>query len=248
VVREAGRHTRGGWLYAVDARLRPFGNNGHLAPSLASCVAYWRGHAEPWERLVLTRARLVAGDAEVGRRFLAAAADFAYGPPPSAAEMDHLRHIKRRVETERRRVGDLGHLDLKLEPGGIMDIEYLVQTLQITWGQRDPAVRRANTPAALRALGRAGALSAEEAELLGRAYHWFRRLELRLQLISEQPGGRLALDEAGLAAAARRLGWSEREAAGRPEQLVADIRSRLAAARAVVARHLGLGPERDGGQ
>jgi len=240
--REAAQLTRAGRLYALDARLRPFGGSSPLARSLESYAAYLAEHAEPWERLALTRARFVAGDAELGARFEALAAQFAYGSPLATDDLETLRHIKRRIETERLDTDDTAHLDLKLEPGGILDIEYLVQTLLVMHGRERPALRLTNTPAALRALGAAGVFPRTDAELLLRNWQWFRRTELRLQLIHERPSGLLPLDPAGLAASARRLGYSWREASDRPDQLLADLRLRLGAVREVISAHLGLRP------
>ncbi|MBI5835552.1 MAG: hypothetical protein HZB16_24880 [Armatimonadetes bacterium] len=240
VTRAADEFTRAGRLYPLDSRLRPFGANGPLVRTLESYQNYWRQHAEPWERLALTRCRPVAGDAEVGRRFAELAEGFVYGEPPDEAAMESLRGIKRRIETERLDTADTSQLDLKLEPGGIMDIEYLTQVLQIQGGTAHPSVRGGNTPLAIAALGRAGLLTEGEADLLSRNYWHLRRTELRLQLIWEQPSGNLPLDPEHLAAAAVRLGWSVREAAAHPERLPEDVRLRLRAVREVVVRRLGI--------
>lgn len=240
ITRASEELTRAGRLAPLDARLRPYGTSGALTRTIASYSAYWAASGEPWERLPLTRCRPVAGDLDLGRRFVAAAEEFAYGPPPTAAEFDSLRDMKRRIETERLDTLDQTQLDFKLEPGGILDIEYLTQVLQIEAGDQLPELRGLNTPSALGALVEVSLLTPSEGELLLRNYWLLRRTELRLQLVSEDTGGALPLEPAALTAAAKRLGWNPREADRHPQQLVADLRLRLAAVREVVARHLRL--------
>ncbi|MBI2301834.1 MAG: hypothetical protein HYU66_23260, partial [Armatimonadetes bacterium] len=241
LTQEAERRTRAGRLYALDARLRPYGANSPLVRSLTGYERHYEQHGEPWERLALTRVRPVAGDPELGGRFLAVAHAFAYGPPPSQPELAQLRHIKHRIETERRDAGDVANLDPKLEPGGIMDVEFLAQILQIRHGGSDPGLRQANTLEAVAALEAAGHLSGREAEVLRRSYLSLRRLETRLQIVLERSSGLLPLDDDGLAAAAKQLGWTRSEAERRPEQLLADVRGSLRAVREVFEARIGVG-------
>ena len=215
----------------MDARLRPFGKNAQLARTLASYRSYWSEYGASWERLAMIRVRPVAGDRALGEAFCAAAHDFAAGRPFGAEELAELRHVKRRVETERVDLADRGHLDLKLHPGGIMDIEFLAQVLQVQHLPGQPGC--ANTPGALARLRQHDVLTRAEERLLLSSYEYLRRVEARLQLVAEHGGGRLPLDEAGLAKAAKRLGWSMHEASDKPEQLVADVRERMRAVREV---------------
>ncbi|NUQ00654.1 MAG: hypothetical protein HUU35_12450, partial [Armatimonadetes bacterium] len=154
----------------------------------------------------------------------------------SSEEMAELRRVKQRIERERGDLADTTHLDLKIHPGGIMEIEFLAQVLQITAGKTCTP----NTLAALAQLAEQGDLTAPEADLLARNYRLFRRLETRLQIVLERSNGLLPLDPDGLAAAAKRLGWSLSEAERRPDQLLADLRARLRAVREIYERRVGL--------
>ncbi|MCC7490808.1 MAG: hypothetical protein IT204_00595 [Fimbriimonadaceae bacterium] len=238
VLRAARERTRAGWLYDLDARLRPFGGNSQLTRSVAGYSAYYERSGEAWERLALTRLRPVAGDPAVGAALRQVTAAFAFDQPVDAATLGELRRVKHRIETERLDVTDTAHLDLKLEPGGILDIEFLAQILQIQAGPGGP--REANTAAALRALAAAGCLPPAEADLLHRHYLHFRRVETRLQITLDRPHGLLPLDDEALSAAAKRLGWSLAEAHKRPEQLVADLRERLRSVRRIYEARVGV--------
>ncbi len=240
IMAEAGRATRAGRLWEVDARLRPFGQNSQLARSPLSYRTYYLEYGAAWERLAMLRARPVAGDAAVGDAFCAVATEFAAGQPFTEDELAELRQVKRRVETERHNAADQAHVDLKLHPGGIMDIEFIAQILQVQHLPGESGC--ANTPEALQRLAEAGALARHETNLLQHSYLFLRRLEARLQLVVEHGGGLLPTDTAGLAAAAKRLGWSFHEASSKPAQLVADVREQMRAVRQVFDRRLGSEP------
>lgn len=190
----------------------------------------------------MCRVRPVAGDADLGQAFRQLAHGFAFGPPPSPSDIEMIRHAKRRIETERRDTTDREHLDPKLEPGGILDVEFLVQTLQIQHGHHhpEPEFRSPNTPTALAALGAAGLLTRREVDVLLRNYLYLRRLEMRLQIVLERSSGLLPLDPDGLSEAAKRLGWSFAEAEGRPEQLLRDVRGSLRAIREIYEQRIGV--------
>ncbi len=234
---ESERRTRAGALHELDARLRPFGRNSQLSRSVKGYRNYYTAHGQTWERLALSRARAVAGDAEVGLAFEALAREVAFAAPLDDAALHELRQIKGRVETERAD-DSAGQLDLKLHAGGIMEIEFLAQILQIR--HLPPEAGRQNTCEALQQLRAAGVLSTEETDTLTRSYRLLRRFEIRLQLVLERSSGLLPLDPEGLAAAAKRLGWSLSEATEKPEQLLADLREWMRAVREIYARRIGL--------
>ncbi|HIE52006.1 MAG TPA: bifunctional [glutamate--ammonia ligase]-adenylyl-L-tyrosine phosphorylase/[glutamate--ammonia-ligase] adenylyltransferase [Armatimonadetes bacterium] len=207
-----------GVLYHLDTRLRPFGPSGQLVRTLESYRHYYQIHGEVWERLALTRARFVAGDPELGRQFVTLAHEIAYSSGLSADDLAAIRHLKRRVETER---PDLVHplssrsrkdkrerVDVKLIPGGIFELEFLVQTLQLKYGAEHPRLRCPNTLAALYALREEKLLPPENADLLIRAYRRLRRLECRLQLVHERSSAAFNLTPDELALVARRLGYA----------------------------------------
>lgn len=237
VLQAMGERTRHGMVFDMDARLRPFGQEGQLSRTVESYRDYYARQGEAWERLALTRARFVAGDPDLGQELAATLHQAAFQPGLSAADRAEIRRIKRRIETERRNVSP-GSIDLKLDPGGILEIEFLVQVLQLEHGRNRPEICTPNTSEALLALGQAGLLPSGEAAFLREAYQRLRQLELRLQLVSERSSAVLEGDAKSLAAAARRLEYPGRSEAEKAARLKADYESILAGVRAVYARIL----------
>ncbi len=175
VVETAGR------CYRVDTALRPEGRDGALVRSVPSYVAYWERWAEPWEFQALMKASALAGDRSLGAAFDSAAAAAVWQRPFGPDDLRSVRAMKARAEAavERRRGGDR---DLKTGLGGIRDVEFSVQLLQLVHGQADPALRLKATLPALGELGRAGYIGADDAEGLSDAYRFLRRAEHAVQL------------------------------------------------------------------
>ena len=177
----------------LDARLRPSGTFGPLVVSLESFKHYHRT-SEPWERQALTKIRVVAGDRVLGREVVAAAHEVVYGGEPGVMPVDladRMHGLRRRMFLERAG-GRTDRINLKLGWGGIVDVEFVVQFLQMVTGYRHPGVRTPHTRRAIRALVTAGELGRSEGRTLERAYLFLRRLDGRLRLISGRSG-----DEAG---------------------------------------------------
>ncbi|NLC57020.1 MAG: bifunctional [glutamine synthetase] adenylyltransferase/[glutamine synthetase]-adenylyl-L-tyrosine phosphorylase [Armatimonadetes bacterium] len=172
-----------GDLYPIDLRLRPEGKGGDLIPSLDACRRYYAGRAQTWERQAMLKARLLAGDARVGEAFLAIIGPFAYPTDPSPALADEVRAMKQRVENERADPATRG-CDLKLGPGGLSDVEWLVQRYQLCYGHARPALRETNTLAALAALEGEGLLPPAEAAVLREGYCFQTRLRNLMTLRS----------------------------------------------------------------
>ena len=172
--------SRYGVRYEMDARLRPEGRTGPLVLSLDSCDAYYVHSAATWERQMLLKARFVAGDAGLGRRFTALADTVVYGTPWTEAQQAEVKHMKRRIETER--VHD--PRDLKLGPGGLSDIEWTTQILQLRHGPKRPRLRIPNTLDALRRLRDDALLTQADWEHLSETYSALTRLRNRLFLKS----------------------------------------------------------------
>src|SRR5439155_16686526 len=133
----------------------------------------------------LLKARFVAGDASVGEAFMAAAAERVWGRPFGAEELRQVRSMKARAEGEVARKG-LSERELKRGRGGIRDVEFAVQVLQLVHGRADPALRGPGTLPALRELAGAGYVDGGDAALLALAYTFLRTVEHRLQLADEQ--------------------------------------------------------------
>lgn len=194
LIRFVGGRTAEGAGWPLDARLRPHGASGPLASSPAALIEYFENpHSSGfavWERQALTRARIVAGDVATGARAMALIRNVAFPAQWQAGWGDELRHIKARVERERRAKG--AHVyDVKLGAGGLSDIEWSAQWLAMKWGFAHPNLQTPNTLFQLEAAREAELLAPAEYETLEAAYLWLRRAELRLQIARE--GGAAAV-------------------------------------------------------
>jgi glutamate-ammonia-ligase adenylyltransferase len=218
VVRLLSSHTDRGQVYRVDLRLRPEGNRGPLARSLASTLSYYDTMGRTWERQALIKLRHVGGDAALAREFLVAIEPFVYRKYLSFAEINEVKALKRRMEQNAGRSalnespGDVP-LDVKTGRGGIRDIEYTVQFLQLLNGGDLPAVRQRNTLLALEALEIAGCLTSVETFRLADAYRFLRKTEHRLQLLFDLQTHKLPASPEELRKLALRMGYQEQDGA-----------------------------------
>ena len=206
VAREVLRIARG--CFRVDVALRPEGRSGPLTRSLDGYRSYWEKRAAPWEFQALLKARPVAGDAGLGEAFSAAAARATWNRTFSADELAELRSMKARAESEASRVGIAGR-EIKRSPGGIRDVEFSVQLLQLVHGHHDPTIRDRSTLGALTELAAAGYVSGEDGEALAHAYRFLRTVEHRLQLVEEEQTHSLPADSDGRRRLARVLGFTD---------------------------------------
>ena len=173
--------TREGLVYRLDTRLRPSGNAGPLVSSLEAFERYHEGAAQLWERQALLKSRLVAGDREFGKKVEEIAKGFIYGRPlpPNAAEEIH--RLRMRMEVELGRESE-DRLNLKVGRGGVVDVEFAVQYLQLVHGGALPAVRARSTLKALYELQRAGIVTLDQYNVMERGYRFLRSLDVRLRL------------------------------------------------------------------
>jgi glutamate-ammonia-ligase adenylyltransferase len=200
-----------GPLYEVDLRLRPEGNSGFVAAHIDAYRQYYTTRAQTWEKQSLIKARLIAGDARVAEEFLEWVAPLVYPEAPPPERDDEVRTMKRRIETERVGVEERSR-HLKLGPGGLSDVEFLVQLLQLRHGGRQPALRERSTLAALEALTRTGRLSAEEFAALRDGYRFLTHLRQRLTLVSKDVAPEtLPTDAPTLRRLARSIGFADTE-------------------------------------
>ncbi len=168
-----------GRLYEMDPRLRPTGRSGALACSLDGFVQYYReGHAELWERQALCRARVVYGSERMEQLAMQAVAEAAFGPGWHKKDAQEIRQMRYRIEQA------ASASDIKRGAGGLMDIEFLIQMLQLKHGRRDPRLRIPNTLEALAALHQAGHLADDDFGFFTRSYRFLRNLQLKLRLLS----------------------------------------------------------------
>ena len=212
IVAALSQATADGFVFRVDMRLRPEGRFGPLARSLSSCRAYYESWGEPWERQALLKARPVAGDAALGDAFVRLIQPFVWGGRDALGGtpglLAGLRENKTRIEAKMRAAGTW-RTSVKEGYGGIRDVEWAVQMLQMALGPAHPALRPLrSTNAALRALAALGVLTEEERATLTDAYWFLRAVEHRLQIRDELPVRDLPTDAAERARLARRLGFA----------------------------------------
>ncbi|MDH4070701.1 MAG: hypothetical protein OEV30_09765 [Ignavibacteria bacterium] len=194
-----------GHLYRVDARLRPEGGAGPLARSVQGYIDYYEARGELWERQMLIKARPVGGDHEIGHHLLHQLSPFVYPRTHFINPAESVSRIKEKIEAS------TTEGNIKLRAGGIRDIEFAVQTLQLLHGGRDAAVRSGNTLEAIRKLTARKLLSADEKEILSAAYSLFRTVEHRLQIALNTQTHTLPADAREFTALARGIGFRDRK-------------------------------------
>ncbi|MFP3900974.1 MAG: bifunctional [glutamine synthetase] adenylyltransferase/[glutamine synthetase]-adenylyl-L-tyrosine phosphorylase [Acidimicrobiia bacterium] len=209
--------------FRVDMNLRPEGRNGALTRSVDSYAAYWERWARPWEFQALLKAVPVAGDDDVAREWSAAATAALWGRRFGTDDLRSVRRLKERAEDEVERAGT-AERELKRSPGGIRDIEFAVQVLQLVHGRTDPQVRSPTTLVALDQLADGGYVAPPDAEGLVGAYRFLRRVEHALQIEDEQQTHTLPADRAQRRRIARVLGYRGTPRSGTTEALDRDLR------------------------
>jgi [glutamine synthetase] adenylyltransferase / [glutamine synthetase]-adenylyl-L-tyrosine phosphorylase len=203
----------------VDADLRPEGRQGPLVRTLAAYRAYYRRWSAPWEAQALLRAEPAAGDEDLGARFVRMIAEFRYpldGVTPAAVR--EIRRIKARMEAERIPRGADRTLHLKLGPGGLSDVEWAVQLLQLRHAHALPALRTTRTGAAMAAAVQVGLLAVGDAAELTAAWELAARIRNAIMLVRGRPGDTLPARHGELTAVARLLGYPPGDAAQALEQ------------------------------
>jgi glutamate-ammonia-ligase adenylyltransferase len=201
IINNLSQNTHEGHLFRVDTRLRPEGGAGPLARSLGSYLFYYESRGELWERQMLLKARVVAGDLDFGKEFINQLGPFVFPRTLFRNPIEEIGRIKARIEAV---VGD--EENVKLRAGGIRDIEFIVQTLQLTNGGKNKAIRTGNTLEAVEKLTAEGLLSTDEGSVLREAYVFLRALEHRLQFMLNTQTHTISPDERVQHSLARRLG------------------------------------------
>lgn len=222
--------TEDGYVFRVDLRLRPDPAATPPSVGLEAALTYYESLAQSWERAAMLKARPVAGDLRLGAGFLSAIHPFIWRRSLDFSLIADIAAMRRKMEVARPPAGEplaaaLG-FDLKRGEGGIREIEFLVQTLELIWGGKDPALRERGTLPALGALAARRKLGPAEAEALAGAYRFLRLAEHRLQMQADRQTHRLPAAPEALARFADFLGFAAME----------DFLVRLAAERAAVRR------------
>jgi glutamate-ammonia-ligase adenylyltransferase len=226
-----GDITPAGVAFAVDLRLRPGSKGSGFAASVDALQRYYEDHGDLWERQTLTRARLVLGDRALGRRVRATLRRLVYGAPLPRSALKEIGEVRGRMEVELGKETP-GRWHVKFGRGGLVDVEFLTQALQLVHGTRHPEVRPPSTTAALTGLARAGALPAATAAGLAEDYRFLRRVSTALRLLGARPTDTLELAGPMPARVATALGLGSRDA------FLAAYRERTGAVRAAYERVL----------
>src|SRR5213595_4226140 len=218
-----------GSLFRVDLRLRPEGSTGPLARSLESMENYYAGFGETWERLALIKTRGIAGSRELAYEFLRQHQPFIYPKSTTPDLLDEIANIKRRIERDL--VGpDKLERDVKLGIGGIREIEFIVQALQLIHGAHHPFLQEPSMLKALRALRQLDLLPRDEVLTLDKTYRFLRRVEHRLQIEAEQQIHTVPQEPEALQQLSRSLRFSS------AEDFTAALRERMCAVRPIFRR------------
>lgn len=183
-----------GSLYRVDLRLRPFGKSGPISHTLTAALNYYRNYAEPWEIQALVRARPCVGDRELGDNFIQEITDIVYSGARSEVFLDNLLSTKKRYEHEIQTRGEW-ETNIKLGRGGIRDVEFITQVLQLLAGSQFRELQGASTLDALSTLEANEILSEREANTLKNGYCILRQVEHRIQLLYDLQAHTLPKEE-----------------------------------------------------
>lgn len=210
-----------GYLYRADLRLRPEGRTGNIANSLGRCRQYYALRGETWERIAMLKAWPVAGDRALGARFISMIRPFIFRRPFDGNAISEVRRIKERINQKMSDRG-LSRRNVKLGSGGIREIEFIVQSLQVSFGKRFPVIHKRNTLNALSAIFKKRLLSEEEYNFLSNAYIFLRDVENKLQMVYDFQIHSIPSKEEELKACALRMGYRETGFRGAAQKLMHD--------------------------
>lgn len=229
--------TNEGSVFRVDLRLRAEGVVGQLARSLDDYAAYYRNRGAVWERLALLKAWPVAGSVEVGRAFLKMVKPFIVGGPREKSDADRARAIVRDVRSVKEmidaKIADRGQerRNVKLGVGGIREIEFLVQTIQVIAGKRLPGLLDRNTLRSLDRCAHYRLISKQQRDELAAAYVFLRDVEHKLQMVDDLQTHTLPEDDEALERCAIRMGYDADDASRGVKRFHADHRAHREAVR-----------------
>ena len=243
------RPTREGAVFRIDMRLRPQGSQGELAVSLSHALQYYATHAHDWERQALIKVRHSAGDTHLSRAFIHGVQPHVYTAGVNLAAIGTALEARQRISQRRRPFGALSPhasgADVKLDRGGIRDIEFLVQCLQRVYGGAEPWLRSGGTMFSLQKLHDKRHISSRDFQELTDTYVFLRHVEHRLQLRQGQQTHRLPSSEQDLRILQRSLEGTADQV--RPDEFEDLVRHRMASVATIYHRILQQqGRERDG--
>lgn len=203
-----GQVTADGFVFRVDLDLRPEGRSGEMACSVAAAESYYESWGQNWERSAMMKARPVAGSLELGEQLLKALQPFIYRRYLDYGMVDDLKQMKRKIDSHQSQHKEFEN-NLKLGKGGIREIEFFIQALQLVFAGKNPLVRERSTLRALCLLRDEGHVPAEDAQALRQAYIFLRTVEHRIQVVQERQTHNLPTTYAELVSLARRCGFDD---------------------------------------
>jgi len=221
--------THEGYVYRVDLRLRAEGSVGQLTRSLDQYAKYYRTRGQVWERLALLKAWPIAGSKEVGRSFIKMVRPFVLAPSSKQPDVEQglaiveeVRSVKERIDAK---MAERGHeqRNVKLGVGGIREIEFLVQTIQVLAGRQLPGILGRGTLGSLVRLQKAGILSKKQQADLTRAYQFLRDVEHKLQMVHDLQTHALPDQQKELERCAIRMGYDRADRPIALKQFQADL-------------------------
>ncbi len=213
--------TKEGTAYRVDIRLRPGGSAGRIAQSFSAFETHFAQSAEVWERQTYLRVRPIAGDLDIAEPFMASLAELIYRPTPAESLATNITAMRHRMEKELTKE-KTGERHVKLGSGGIVDIEFIIQFLQLAYGSMQPAMRVGNTLEALEAARGAGLLTDLNAAYLCDSYRFLRTVQNRLRVVGDLETSTLPKDPDRLDRLARRLEYEAGDGLRPGDRLLAD--------------------------
>ena len=208
IIYAMGEVTEDGFVFRIDLRLRPMGASGPLVQSIGSAMLYYESWGQCWERSALIKARPVAGDRELGAKFLKEIEPFIYRRYLDYTTVDELRHMKMRIENELLNANEKER-NIKLGYGGIREIEFFTQALQLVNGGYEPRIRGPSTLRALAQLARYKFIPAQDKDKLSDAYRFLRQVEHKVQMVQEGHVHSIPEGKDEEQALARRLGYTQ---------------------------------------
>lgn len=210
LTRAVGQVTEDGFVFRVDTRLRPDGNNGDLAVSLSAAELYYESWGQSWERAAMLKARPVAGNRALGEELLARLEPFIYRRYLDFGMIEDIQIMKQKINASLTRKQE-GECNLKLGRGGIREIEFFIQALQLVNAGKKPHLRERNSLNSLKLLQQEELITAEEEQLLSDAYRFLRTAEHRIQIVQERQTHSLPKKSLEMLALARRCGFADEQ-------------------------------------
>ncbi|HEY5975705.1 MAG TPA: bifunctional [glutamate--ammonia ligase]-adenylyl-L-tyrosine phosphorylase/[glutamate--ammonia-ligase] adenylyltransferase [Geobacteraceae bacterium] len=198
--------TEDGFVFRVDLGLRPDGKSGDMAVSLRSAEIYYESWGQSWERAAMLKARPVAGDLELGEQFLRLMEPFIHRKYLDYTLIEDMMAMKKKIDASLARERE-GEYNIKLGRGGIREIEFFIQALQLVYAGKNPALRERNSLQALAILQEARLVKEEDCAALAEAYRFLRTVEHRIQVVQERQTHSLPRKDEEFLALARRCGY-----------------------------------------